>query len=106
MVKYAIIETGGKQYKVKEGDIIDVEHLGVAVGSEVSFERVLLLANNGDLKIGTPYVEKAKVKAKVIEEGKAKKVIVFKYRRRKSSKKMRGHRQLYSRLRIEKIEEV
>ena len=77
---YAIIETGGKQYKVAEGDIITVEKLGVEAGQEYTFDKVLVLAKDGDVKVGAPYVEGAAVTASVIGDGKAKKVVVYKYK--------------------------
>jgi large subunit ribosomal protein L21 len=103
-MKYAIIETGGKQYKVKEGDVIAVERLKTQE-PEVQFDKVVFLSTNGDAKIGTPYVEGAKVIGKILGEEKGEKVIIFKYRRRKSSKTKRGHRQIYTKVKIEKIVE-
>ena len=82
---YAIIETGGKQYKVSEGDIITVEKLAVEAGSEYKFDKVLVLAKEGDIKVGAPYVEGAAVTASVIGDGKAKKVVVYKYKPKKVS---------------------
>lgn len=82
---YAIIETGGKQYKVAEGDIITVEKLGVEAGQEYTFDKVLVLAKDGDVKVGAPYVEGAAVTASVIGDGKAKKVVVYKYNPKKVS---------------------
>ena len=94
---YAIIETGGKQYKVSEGDIITVEKLGVEAGSEYTFENVLAVNN------GTPVVAGASVVASVIGDGKAKKVIVYKYKPKKTFHKKNGHRQPFTKLKIEKI---
>ena len=99
---YAIIATGGKQYKVAEGDIINVEKLGVAAGEAVSFDQVLAV-NNGSLVIGNPTVSGAKVSATVVEEGRAKKVIVYKYKRKSGYHKKNGHRQAYTKVKIEKI---
>ena len=99
---YAIIATGGKQYKVAEGDIINVEKLGVAAGEAVSFDQVLAV-NNGSLVIGNPTVSGAKVSATVVEEGRAKKVIVYKYKRKTGYHKKNGHRQAYTKVKIEKI---
>ena len=90
---YAIIATGGKQYKVAEGDVIKVERLGAGAGETVTFDQVLVV-NNGELQIGCPTVEK---------EGKAKKVIVYKYKRKTGYHKKNGHRQLYTQVKIEKI---
>jgi len=104
-MKYAIIETGSKQYKVKEGDILDVERL-IAAKSKVKFDKVVAISTDSGLKAGMPYVEGAKVSAVVVEEKKGKKVISFKFRRRKSSSSKRGHRQIYTRVKIEKISEA
>ncbi|MDE7300148.1 MAG: 50S ribosomal protein L21 [Lachnospiraceae bacterium] len=99
---YAIIATGGKQYKVTEGDIIRVEKLGAEKDSVVSFDQVLAV-NNGELKIGNPTVAGATVSATVIEEGRGKKVIVYKYKRKTGYHKKNGHRQAYTKVKIDKI---
>ena len=99
---YAIIATGGKQYKVAEGDIIRVEKLGVGEGETVTFDQVLAV-NNGELVVGTPVVAGAKVSAKVLCEGKAKKVIVYKYKRKSGYHKKNGHRQQFTQVQIESI---
>ncbi len=100
---YAIIETGGKQYKVNEGDIITVEKLGVEAGSDYTFESVLAVGEGDSIKVGAPTVSGASVKASVIGEGKAKKVIVYKYKPKKGFHKKNGHRQPFTKLKIEKI---
>ena len=100
---YAIIETGGKQYKVSEGDIITVEKLSVEVGSEYKFDKVLAISKDGDFKYGAPFVQDANVLASVIEEGKAKKVIVYKYKPKKGFHKKKGHRQPFTKLEIKSI---
>jgi len=100
---YAIVKNGGKQYKVQEGDILLLDKMNLEPKTEIELE-VLLLDNNGDVKIGTPVVENAKVKAEVINEGRAKKVIIFKKRRRKDSKRKRGFRRDFTRVKITKIE--
>ena len=98
---YAIIATGGKQYKVQVGDIIEVEKLGVEAGNEVVFDQVLAVAGeDGKLNIGTPVVAGAKVVGKVLEVLKAKKVVAFKMKRRKGYRRTHGHRQRYSRVEI------
>ncbi|WP_143319042.1 50S ribosomal protein L21 [Clostridium sp. HBUAS56010] len=99
---YAIIATGGKQYKVAEGDIIKVEKLGVDTGEAVTFDQVLVV-NNGDLSIGCPTVAGATVTGTVVKEGKAKKIIVYKYKRKTGYHKKNGHRQSYTQVKIEKI---
>lgn len=100
---YAIIETGGKQYKVAEGDIITVEKLGVEAGQEYTFDKVLVLAKDGDVKVGAPYVEGAAVTASVIGDDKAKKVVVYKYKPKKGFHKKNGHRQPFTKLQIKSI---
>lgn len=100
---YAIIETGGKQYKVSEGDIITVEKLGVEEGQEYSFDKVLVLAKDDSVTVGAPYVEGAKVAASVMGDGKAKKVVVYKYKPKKGFHKKKGHRQPFTKLQIKAI---
>ena len=99
---YAIIATGGKQYKVAEGDIITIEKLGVEAGETVTFDQVLAV-NNGSLKVGEPTVAGATVTASVIKEGRGKKVIVYKYKRKSGYHKKNGHRQAFTQVKIEKI---
>ena len=102
---YAIISTGGKQYKVQTGDIIEVEKLGLAAGSEVTFDQVLAVSGaDGKLNIGTPMVDGAKVSAKVLDEFRAKKIVVFKMKRRKSYRRTQGHRQTLARVEIGAIQ--
>ena len=100
---YAIIETGGKQYRVQEGDTLFIEKLPVEADSEVVFDKVIAVGNEGDLKIGSPIVEGAKVVAKAIKNGKAKKITVFTYRPKKDSKRKMGHRQPYTKVEITSI---
>ena len=100
---YAIISSGNKQYKVQEGDIITVEKLGVEAGSAYNFDQVLALGGDTDLTIGTPYVSGATVSASVIGDGKAKKVIVYKFKAKKGFHKKKGHRQPFTKLKIDKI---
>ncbi|WLD87594.1 50S ribosomal protein L21 [Stomatobaculum sp. F0698] len=99
---YAIIATGGKQYKVSEGDIIRVEKLGVEAGQKVTFDQVLAV-NNGELTVGAPTVSGASVSATVLREAKAKKVIVYKYKAKLGYHKKNGHRQLFTQVKIDKI---
>ena len=100
---YAIIATGGKQYKVAEGDTLFIEKLPVEAGDAVTFDQVLAVVDGADSKFGTPTVAGAKVEAKVLKNGKGKKIRVFKYRSKKDSKSLQGHRQPYTKVQIEKI---
>ena len=99
---YAIIATGGKQYKVSEGDVIRVEKLGVEAGSDYTFDQVLVVSGD-EVKVGDPTVAGATVEASVIGDGKAKKVVVYKYKRKTGYHKKQGHRQPYTKMKIEKI---
>ena len=99
---YAIIATGGKQYKVSEGDIITIEKLGVEAGEKVTFDQVLAVSDK-DLKVGDPTVKGATVEASVVKEGRAKKVIVYKYKRKTGYHNKNGHRQAFTQVKIEKI---
>ena len=99
---YAVIATGGKQYKVAEGDVIRVEKLGAEAGSTYTFDQVLVVSGD-EVKVGDPVVAGATVEASVIEDGKAKKVIVYKYKRKTGYHKKQGHRQPYTKVKIEKI---
>lgn len=101
---YAVLVTGGKQYKVQEGDVIYVEKLEAEVDSNVELDNVLAVGKEEGLVVGKPVVEGAKVTAKVLAQGKNKKVIVFKYKRKKDYRRKQGHRQPYTKLVIEKIE--
>lgn len=100
---YAVIETGGKQYRVTAGDKVRVEKLSAEVGAEVAFDKVLLLGKDDGPVVGTPYVAGASVAGKVLEHGKEDKVIVFKYHRKKNYRKFRGHRQQFSFVEISAI---
>ena len=101
---YAIIQTGSKQYKVAVGDIIEVEKLDLEAGAEVTFDQVLAVAgDDGKLNIGTPMVEGAKVSAKVLDNFRAKKIVVFKMKRRKGYRRTIGHRQTLTRVEITAI---
>ena len=101
---YAVIKTGGKQYKVSEGDVITVEKLAANEGDAVVFDNVLTVVNDGDVKVGTPVVEGAKVTGKVEAQGKAKKILVFKYKAKSNYRRRQGHRQPFTKVVIEKIE--
>ena len=100
---YAVVEVGGKQYRVSEGETIEVERLPLEVGKTLSIDRVLLLGGDGQLKVGTPTVKGARVKARVTEHGRGRKIIVFKFRPRSGYQRKHGHRQQYTRLAIESI---
>lgn len=100
---YAIIETGGKQYKVSEGDVVFIEKLDVEEGAEITFDKVLMVGEGDAVKVGTPVVEGATVAAKAVKNGKAKKVIVFKMKRKKNERKKKGHRQPYTKVEITAI---
>lgn len=100
---YAIIEVGAKQYNVKKGDVLNVEKLDSEIGKELSLDKVLFVSKDKKTEIGQPYVKGALIKAVVLADAKAKKVISFKYRRRKSSHWKKGHRQKLSRIEIKDI---
>ena len=101
---YAIIRTGGKQSRVSEGDVLNVEKLNVEEGQEVVFDEVLTVVNDGDVKVGAPTVAGAKVTAKVAKQGKADKIFVFKYRAKSNYRKRQGHRQPFTQVEITSIE--
>ena len=97
---YAVIVSGGKQHRVQEGEILRLEKLEVATGETVEFDQVLLVANGGDVTLGAPLVSGAKVKAEVLSHGRADKITIIKFRRRKHSLKRQGHRQWYTDVKI------
>lgn len=100
---YAIFENGGKQYKAAPGDVVAVDRMSAEEGTAIEFDQVLLLSNDGEITVGTPYVDGITVKGTVDEHFKAKKVLVFKYIPSKRYRRTRGHRQQYTRVRIEEI---
>ncbi len=100
---YAVIETGGKQYQVKEGDTLFIEKLNVEADQAVNFDKVVAVGSDKGLKVGAPYVKNAVVEAKVLKNGKAKKITVFTYKPKKGEKKKQGHRQPYTQVKIEAI---
>lgn len=100
---YAVIETGGKQYRVQQGDTLFIEKIEANEGENFSFDKVLLVSNEGEVSVGTPYVDGASVEAKVVEHGKGKKVIVFKFKAKKDYRKKQGHRQPYTKVLVERI---
>lgn len=101
---YAIFKTCGKQYRVSEGDTVIVEKLAVEEGATVTFDEVLTVVNDADVKIGTPVVEGAKITAKVEKQDKAKKILIFKYKAKSNYRRRQGHRQPFTKITIEKIE--
>jgi len=100
---YAVIKTGGKQYRVEQGDTLALERLDGETGAQLTFDEVLLVGSDTDTTIGRPLVQGASVKATIVEQGRAKKIIVFKFRRRKNYKRKKGHRQYFTRVRIDAI---
>ena len=100
---YAVIETGGKQYRVQEGDTIFIEKLGIDEGEAVTFDKIVALGKDDGFVVGAPFVDGAKVSAKVMKNGKSKKVIVYKYKAKKNYHSKKGHRQPYTKVEIVKI---
>lgn len=100
---YAVIKTGGKQYRVEKGDVISVEKLDLEAGDSVSFEEVLLISDGRNITVGKPSIKGASVEAEVVENGKGKKVIIFKYKSKKDYRKKQGHRQPYTKVEIKEI---
>jgi len=103
LLMYAIIETGGKQYKVKEGDIITVEKLNVDAGTAYTFDQVLSVADGEAVSFGAPYISGASVSASVVGDGKGKKIVVYKFKAKKNYHRKKGHRQPFTRLKIDSI---
>ncbi len=101
---YAVIESGGKQHKVTEGEVLQVEKLDAEPGTEIVFDNVMMVKTDDDnVMIGRPYLENASVTTEVVDQGKHKKIIVFKYKRKKNYQRKQGHRQTYTALRIKEI---
>ena len=101
---YAIVHTGGKQYKIQEGETLRVEKITGDVGSGISFDRVLMVSDGENVSLGQPVLENAAVRGTIVEQGKAKKILVFKYKKRKRYRRKQGHRQQYTAVKIDKIE--
>ncbi len=101
---YAVVTSGGKQYKVEEGQTLRVEKLPGEVGAPIQFDRVLFYSDGQKTDIGTPYLENINVQGHIVEQGKAEKIIVFKYKRRKRFRRKQGHRQRYTAIRIDQIQ--
>ena len=100
---YAIIEACGRQYKVQEGETVYFEKLDTEEGKKVSFDKVVLISNDGKVTVGNPYVANAKVEGKVVSNGRGKKVLVFKYKAKKNERKKQGHRQQYTKVQIDEV---
>lgn len=100
---YAVIETGGKQYRVENGDVLTVEKLGIEAGEKVAFDKVLVIGDENGVRIGKPYLEGETVEAEVVENGKSKKIVIFKYKSKKDYRKKQGHRQPYTMVEIKSI---
>ena len=101
---YAVVNSGGKQYKVQKGEILRVEKIPGEVGSAVTFDRVLMFSDGENVSIGQPVLDNVAVKGHIVEQGRAKKIIVFKYKRRKRYRRKQGHRQPYTAIQIDDIE--
>jgi len=101
---YAIVNTGGKQYKIQQGDVLRVEKIPGEIGSPVSFDKVLMFSDGENVNIGRPVLDNVAVKGHIVEQGKDKKIIVFKYKRRKRYRRKLGHRQQYTAIKIDSIE--
>jgi large subunit ribosomal protein L21 len=102
-MKYAVIESGGKQYMAREGETIEVDRMPLSEGSSIKFDKVLLLHEEDEIKIGSPYIAKAKVSGTVIGNVKGRKIIVFRYKPKERVRRKRGHRQQYTQVKIESI---
>jgi len=101
---YAVVNTGGKQYKVQKGETLRIEKIPGEVGTQVTVDKVLMVADGENVRVGQPLLEKAAVQASIVEQDRAKKIIIFKYKRRKRYRRKQGHRQPYTAIRIDGIE--
>ncbi|MCP4687817.1 MAG: 50S ribosomal protein L21 [Desulfobacterales bacterium] len=101
---YAVVSTGGKQYKVREGETLRVEKLVGEVGDKVTFDNILMFSQDDEVKLGQPLLEGAAVQGHIVEQGKAKKIIVFKYKKRKRFRRKQGHRQRFTAVKIDSIQ--
>jgi large subunit ribosomal protein L21 len=101
---YAVVNTGGKQYKVQKGETLRIEKIPGEVGSSVTFDKVLMLADGENIRVGQPILENVAVQAHIVEQDKAKKILIFKYKRRKRYRRKNGHRQPFTAIRIDGIE--
>lgn len=103
---YAVFKTGGKQYKIKEGDILRIEKIAGEVGTDISFDKVLMFADGKNINVGVPILDSVEINGHILEQGKSKKIIVFKYKRRKRYRRKQGHRQQYTAIKIDSIKEL
>jgi large subunit ribosomal protein L21 len=101
---YAVVNTGGKQYKVQKGETLRIEKIPGEVGSAVTFDKVLMVADGDNIRVGQPVLENVAVQAQIVEQDKAKKILIFKYKRRKRYRRKNGHRQPFTAIRIDGIE--
>jgi large subunit ribosomal protein L21 len=101
---YAIVKTGGKQYKIREGEVLRVEKIDGEIGTDVSFDQVLMVSDGDSTTIGQPLLENASVSGTIVEQGKNKKILVFKYKKRKRYRRSKGHRQAYTAVKIDSIQ--
>ena len=101
---YAVVNTGGKQYKVQKGETLRIEKIPGEVGSSVTFDKVLMVADGENIRVGQPVLENVAVQAQIVEQNKAKKILIFKYKRRKRYRRKNGHRQPFTAIRIDGIE--
>ena len=101
---YAVVNTGGKQYKVQKGETLRIEKIPGEVGSSVTFDKVLMLADGENIRVGQPVLENVAVQAQIVEQDKAKKILIFKYKRRKRYRRKNGHRQPFTAIRIDGIQ--
>ena len=101
---YAVVKTGGKQYRVQEGDVLRVEKLPGDIGAEIAFDDVLLFSDGENLQVGTPNLDNIAVSGRIVEQGKARKILVFKYKRRKRYRRKQGHRQPFTAIKIDSIQ--
>ena len=100
---YAVLTTGGKQYKVEEGDVLRIEKISGEVGTSVSFDKVLMFSDGEKVRVGTPLLDGISVSGHIVEQDKAKKILVFKYKRRKNYRRKQGHRQPFTAVKIDSI---
>jgi len=103
---YAVFKTGGKQYKVKEGDVLRIEKITGEVGTDIIFDKVLMFSDGENIDVGVPILDSVEINGHILEQGKSKKIIVFKYKRRKRYRRKQGHRQQYTAIKIDSIKEL